>query len=1106
MAQGAQRREGASDSLVGASEVTPTIQQAPQLQIPNASVPDVVNTMQGRIASSLQGWVSGQLQETANKQNEAAILDGQMAYQQGVAMDSVDMPGDKFAMQGYRVMQAQTLSSTMLASQQEMIRQSQYEQDPDTFRRTYVNRMEQQLDGLDPQTARLVREQMSTHMPQLVTQQTVAYMQNEEQNAFDTLVASIDPMSQDSTAFDALLANAVGGEGSASAGLSPDRTRTAVAAGVVAAFNNGNPEAFQKLEESGVLADLPDSERQAVLAAQQQYEQKLRTTYNQEYTVAMAEHERKVAAGGYASEQASVDAVIAINAQLGVSTTAAEAGSTYRGQSAARDQNERAAVNNIAAAQARGDYRSVAAQTVGFVLHRESGGNLDAVGPLIEGGANRGDRAQTGMQVMPKTMADPGFGIRPSDGTQADTLRVGREYWAMNVARYAGDLEAAAIGYNAGPGNADKWIEAGGGEAGWAALEAAGVRVSETRPYAEGIAADATGDGLYFTAAENNAMSGTALTAATNIRNGIIEAEGAQATIEREHAYELAMVQPTLDLQNGTISPAAYQQQAQAAMQTHQVDLTRSIGGAQVSAVRNGITQAQIRAEERGDDDMKQNLSAFDSSVANATNVYLAAIGQDGVTPERADALNSAYLGTVRRFAEDAGITLEQSDFDQAIARTGTQTRAAAARHKDYAVNQTIAQNAIATGSVGELSPTLRTVAEGIQNSETDTTVANAVASGALSQDDSVVATSQANMAQAIQAGTVSQETARVSTAMMRQKLTTADGDPNPQVMQTLAEWDTLRQENPDVAATMFDEKGNMLAEAVLNAAGGTLSGEGHIGAAMMQIEREKSDNANLLTGNIVTDSTVLNQMAINSVEDFIKGEVALDSLAPGLFRTNGRLQSEMDAIGGEALSADFQAKLMQEVIRMQSVHPGLSGDEYVRQAASSIFGRTAFIGGSALMMDKGHGVAEQMFGDETTRFNAEGVEQKAYLNAMRNLAESDPEQWGWITDTTFAENSGFMVRGGLAALEGLGFDVNRPVIAGDDTSSVIARQMRPFSAFSPDGKVVGIRVLMPNGSMSDPLPLTVQDVGQQWKERIREDVTGRYNPQGPQFPGDIPN
>jgi hypothetical protein len=88
----------------------------------------------------------------------------------------------------------------------------------------------------------------------------------------------------------------------------------------------------------------------------------------------------------------------------------------------------------------------------------ESDGDQKAVSPSGAIGS---------MQVMPATAADPGFGIKPAiknpDGSYNldDIDRLGKEYIAAMMVRYEDDFEAALVAYNAGPGNADKWLKAG---------------------------------------------------------------------------------------------------------------------------------------------------------------------------------------------------------------------------------------------------------------------------------------------------------------------------------------------------------------------------------------------------------------------------------------------------------------------------------------------------------------------------------------------------------------------------------------------------------------------------------------------------------------------
>lgn len=65
------------------------------------------------------------------------------------------------------------------------------------------------------------------------------------------------------------------------------------------------------------------------------------------------------------------------------------------------------------------------------------------------------------MQVMPKTILDPGFGVAPAKDKSPDEIaRVGKDYLQAMKQKY-GDTEKALIAYNWGPGSTDKWIAAG---------------------------------------------------------------------------------------------------------------------------------------------------------------------------------------------------------------------------------------------------------------------------------------------------------------------------------------------------------------------------------------------------------------------------------------------------------------------------------------------------------------------------------------------------------------------------------------------------------------------------------------------------------------------
>lgn len=113
-------------------------------------------------------------------------------------------------------------------------------------------------------------------------------------------------------------------------------------------------------------------------------------------------------------------------------------------------------------------------------LHAESRGrDFDAQGRPITSSAG----AKYAMQVMPSTMTDPGFGVRPANPSNpADVNRAGRDYLGAMLKRYNLDPAKAWAAYNGGPGRVDRALTKGDG---WL-----GQMPSETRAYvAQNLAA-----------------------------------------------------------------------------------------------------------------------------------------------------------------------------------------------------------------------------------------------------------------------------------------------------------------------------------------------------------------------------------------------------------------------------------------------------------------------------------------------------------------------------------------------------------------------------------------------------------------------------------------
>ncbi len=110
---------------------------------------------------------------------------------------------------------------------------------------------------------------------------------------------------------------------------------------------------------------------------------------------------------------------------------------------------------------------------INAIIQQESRGNPKALSPAGAMGL---------MQVMPNTAANPGFGVAPlkNPWNPVENRRFGTDYFNAMLNRYGGDKEASLVAYNAGPGNADKFL---------AANRNYGVlpRRQETEPYVRNI-------------------------------------------------------------------------------------------------------------------------------------------------------------------------------------------------------------------------------------------------------------------------------------------------------------------------------------------------------------------------------------------------------------------------------------------------------------------------------------------------------------------------------------------------------------------------------------------------------------------------------------------
>lgn len=1059
MATGTQRRTVVQDSLQGAAEVVPVQSTAPSLSIPQAPVADVVNNVNTRISAGLGQWASKNFRDIADAKNMADELNGRMAFQQGQTLEDTEMEGNKWASQGYKVIQAETLSSTLLASQQELIRQSGYQLSPEEFRGQYVSQLEQQVSGLDPTTANFVSDSMSKQMPTLVAQHQSAYLADQEKQAYQSLVASVDVMSKDDTAVNEFFSNTIGGEGSASDFLSEDRRRAAVVEGTASAFEQGNPLAYSKLKAAGILENLSPAQRSKLSNAERRYQAKKRTTLDQGYISSLTTLERKIDTGDFSPDEI-LEERIQLDSDHGRDTSQAEGLDAYSAAAQAVELREQGDTLRIANARLMGKWETIADITEKFMIEAESGGDPDALGPVITVGSNNGTRAQGKYQVMPNTLRDPGFGVRPADiKDPTDVARAGKDYWrammggsaSSGVLKWApGDIEAAAIAYNAGPGNANKWIEAGRD---YSVLP----QRSQTEPYAKGILAKSEGEGI-----SQDARSSTKMAQDQYAR--IKKAMSAETLA----AFQLNRQDLDEEYQRGDMTDEEYIANSTAMRRASGVEMSSAISRHTVSVVNDLHKKASKEIQE-----IHKVAVASDAAILES-GFMAAVVNPDLSEPEREQVRNQ-YLRDIVDLYADAGLTIADAGFDNTTKNAMRTYQKGVEAHDKRQEENTLIDRASSTGTMPDLPVDLQRRGWKTITDNVNQYFADAAQAGRIPPEDVETQVKQALLSQYVSAGGVDPVEKDRSTAVMRGALMNASGEVNDDIAAVVNTYATLKATSPHVADSLLSPSQRVLAEAIISASGGpgadVRNGITYVSEAAFKnggisssVEEEK-ERAFALVQDSADDWISENDLG---VFDWMLG-----STPAGV--VSDMTAAESDAINTPETRSMLEGKLHRRVAQMAKLSPSTPIDTLVKPAAEHVQRHTARIGRTVVTMDDGFSVRDQLFGSRANQVAFTGVESAAIQDYLAALSET--ENFGFISEVPASEP--FI---GATLTD---FSETGPDIGLFDRTTLLQRRVRPYVIVS-DGKVIKARILRLDGTYSVMIPLPLPLIGDTFIKKYR--------------------
>lgn len=698
MAEGLERRAKPQDNLKGRVPLNPVTKQVPQVGVvggvPTPSVPDT--SYAGHIANQVTKFAGAELAQQQKKAQERSLMDGQIAQLQGKTFDEVEMEGDKFALHGYKVMSAQSLSATLLRAQQQEIENGAYESTPEQYRQNIVDRIQSMTDGIEDEGLRkMTVDGLMEQVPSLLDAHMTRHLGFQEQQNFDALTQSVGIMSTDPSKHENLVSFA-NGTSTVTAGLSAERRKAAVTQGIVHAFENNNPKAFAILEDADFINtdNLTSSQLQAIRKAQNAYETRIRQQWNAEFTAEMAELADKVNSGSLNPLEAA-EAEADIRAKHGMRMRASEGNQIYARARTTSEIEQGTRGLNIQAAGESGDYGLQARLMQDAVIQQESGGNTNAVSPVGALGL---------MQVMPATARDPGLGVRnvfevaadlgfdvadTSETTLKALLRdpevnstLGTEYLTALLKRYSGNVDRALVAYNWGPGNADNW----NGDP--ASLPA------ETRNYIKKVGSNFSDDRPDVSAQRVEAERNLAeirevaqLEALESMGPSLAELD------ELFVANELGVA----DWQQGRRELYAQWGIALNAQRVNQEQqMLRSVAADRIAELQAvGETERQVA--------LKTSLEAAEVQLEEAQNMAAAGKNVD------IDAANQAYMQQVIEAYDASGVTIDPSEVSDRAANLVRSTSETVAKAIKAQEEQAIIMNAETANTVGSLPANLRT-------------------------------------------------------------------------------------------------------------------------------------------------------------------------------------------------------------------------------------------------------------------------------------------------------------------------------------------------------------------------------------------------------------
>jgi hypothetical protein len=453
MATGFERRGAAQSPFSAGVDLSQKVGLQGNVAVPGVDRPAGINVqpVNTDIMNGLAEWGGKAIQDQAAKQMNASLLDGQMAAAQGESFAQVETGGDRWKIEGFHQMEAQTMSAQLLEAQKAEISNSAYALSPDQYRAQFNTRVDAMLDGKDPRVQDLVRKQIAGQVPVLAGAQMGAYTNYAAQRTYEAGVQAVHAISQDSTGDAALAAIADPGPNSPLAALGPNERRSALTDGVLFAFQNDNPGAYIKMKAAGTFNDFTPEQQARIEAGRKDWMARMAAQFDPVRMEAFNDFNTKLDNAEFATPMEAVAAAKGMYDKFGLDFDNQQAWQVQTAALTGIGVAQQTTANNIETAAVSGDINAVA-DMIAPSMGKANDANFRTVfGSLVA--INNGDWKKA---IGDYLLQNPQGGIDASSeqwkAANLSAINVNGQEWQVNNAAkpaFEGFLnELAGMGYN----------------------------------------------------------------------------------------------------------------------------------------------------------------------------------------------------------------------------------------------------------------------------------------------------------------------------------------------------------------------------------------------------------------------------------------------------------------------------------------------------------------------------------------------------------------------------------------------------------------------------------------------------------------------------------